>query len=1808
MSTQPNAQDQTFEQLAGMWNDLAGWSANFANGVVEAVERGGTSALERLSAIRSQYQIAISAAIAKRELASAAADAIAESVWRDAANEMSRVAFELADDTKSAADRLKIFETSVNDGLKKVGRFVGPAFDIYGVVDAIATGDGNKAGEAVLSIGLGAAIGAALASGLGFLGFGATFVAFMGGAGAVGGAVGAKYLNPHTTRPFFDWLGSYLPDGMWRGLESVTFGEGAARLDPTGSVYATMLLHRIDNTVQMDDLGRLFDVAGSARQGRETIGLLNGLAELFVPEASALPDDATDEQIIAFAGRIAAVTDKVPGGIRIASAIPSVEEARADFGAMLSLQLGLPVSIRLTGASATSPAAMELYALHRTAYERWLADSHALAQGADSASLHFTDEYLQARADYVAAVVLANAEEVTVLDGIQTVRDISATRNLLAEDRSDRTSIGVLGMTPLAPLSKLLFGSAEGDGNLVGGDQADRIFGLDGNDELNGLDGADYLEGGDGDDVLDGGAGADTLVGGNGEDIYHFSGAWGSDRIIDADGQGRIDLDGHVLSGGGGVAGVGVWRDAVRGITYSLHEEDGVRSLRIAKDGVEGSIEVAGWRNGQLGIVFDSGEIEPAIPSGPVPEPADAQVWTSVGDQRPLIWGVEVARDVLTPEHWLYPLLYGTYAWGLVVKQQGGQWLNAVTESGLDDVIFAKPGYVNYMYGGGGNDKLYGGRLDDMLMGDEGNDLLIGGLGNDTLQGGDGDDWLQDFDGYNLMEGGAGDDYIDGYGKLDGGSGNDVLYGDGELYGGDGADRLHGSGVLDGGDGDDNLYGSGVLSGGGGDDVLWLSVDEDSKVELKSGDGRDLLTFQPDVSGRRPDEVTVRLTDALPEDLIFARSGDDMIFRLPDNSQISVCNWYGSLPLVDWVEFSDGTLWGLDEMKSKVPLLYEAGSANDTIRGWDGIDVIDSGAGDDFVEVYAGNDTVNGGAGNDRINAGDGNDVLDGGDGDDVLLAGDGNNLVFGGAGADRIEAGSGNDELHGGDGDDVIDAGAGSNRILGGDGNDNIRSSGNRDEILGGAGNDVIYVMGGSGHFIDGGDGDDQIDSLLTGDQLLFGGAGNDTITGGGTLHGGTGDDVLSGDDEATTYLFELGDGRDTIVEYGLSSWSLSGAGVTDVLRFGEGIRPEDVVAGRFGDDLVLQLNEQDAVTIADWFTGSLTYVEEIHFADDTVWGEHEIRWHAFPFGDNSAPEVFADLDAQEAQVSEVFTFEVPDYAFFDIDVAATPYDALSYAAQLSSGATLPAWLSFDAATRTFNGTPPAGSEGNLTVRITVTDRSGASAAQDFEVHITAAEPESTPDEWMVGTPGNDFLIGTAGSDTFDGLAGDDYLYGGEGNDVYRWGRNRGNDTVAEGGGTDKIEVLDLNPADVQVSSDALTQSIVITDVATGKTLTLSSMLMAGMEDYFGIEQVRFADGTVWSAADLIARIGAQPPAEEITVVEADGQRYAFGTSTGDVIQGDAGTDHLYGQGGNDTLSGSDGETPLDYVTYDYLDGGVGDDVYLIELYDPAAVIQQASAGMDDVDVIRFDPIFTPDLLVFSHINREVLMIETIYGNPLAQVEGWWNPEVRRISWLEFADGSRILADDIDAQISIGYYSADYGTGSLENHDEAQTWVWGGAASEAITGGLGEDMIWAGEGDDVLAGGAGNDMLFGEAGSDTYLFGRGGGEDYVFEAGGAAGDVDVAHFAQDVSFDQLWFERVGDDLRVSVIGTGDRLTVGSWFVDAEHRLDEFRAGDGRLLVETQVQNLVQAMASFAPPAAGETTLSAAYVSSLGPTLATSWQ
>ena len=161
---------------------------------------------------------------------------------------------------------------------------------------------------------------------------------------------------------------------------------------------------------------------------------------------------------------------------------------------------------------------------------------------------------------------------------------------------------------------------------------------------------------------------------------------------------------------------------------------------------------------------------------------------------------------------------------------------------------------------------------------------------------------------------------------------------------------------------------------------------------------------------------------------------------------------------------------------------------------------------------------------------------------------------------------------------------------------------------------------------------------------------------------------------------------------------------------------------------------------------------------------------------------------------------------------------------------------------------------------------------------------------------------------------------------------------------------------------------------------------------------------------------------------------------------------------------------------------------------------------------------------------------------------------------------------------------------------------------NDSLNGGDGNDQLYGDNGDDTLDGGLGNDNLSGGAGNDTYLFGRGSGADVVSDFDTTAGNTDVLSIGSGVASDQLWFRQAGSDLAVSIIGTTDKNTISNWYSGNANHIEQFKTANGKMLLDSQVDALVSAMAAFAPPAAGQTSLPPDYQAALAPVIAANWK
>jgi Ca2+-binding RTX toxin-like protein len=232
----------------------------------------------------------------------------------------------------------------------------------------------------------------------------------------------------------------------------------------------------------------------------------------------------------------------------------------------------------------------------------------------------------------------------------------------------------------------------------------------------------------------------------------------------------------------------------------------------------------------------------------------------------------------------------------------------------------------------------------------------------------------------------------------------------------------------------------------------------------------------------------------------------------------------------------------------------------------------------------------------------------------------------------------------------------------------------------------------------------------------------------------------------------------------------------------------------------------------------------------------------------------------------------------------------------------------------------------------------------------------------------------------------------------------------------------------------------------------------------------------------------------------------------------------------GNDLLQGGEGHDQLDGGNgADTMAGGTGNDTYVVENFFDA-VTEASNEGTDTV--------------------QSSLPVYVLGAN----VENLTLTGIRPSAGIGNALNNTILGNG-EANLLVG-----------------------GNGNDVLQGGAGSDALDGGGGADTLRGGLGNDMVNGGSGNDIYLFGRGEGQDLVQDSGGSADRV-----AYDAGINplDLIISRQANDLRLSIHGLTDYVTVQNWYISSSNRTETIQAGNGQTLLSTQVDQLIQAMASF---------------------------
>jgi Ca2+-binding RTX toxin-like protein len=824
---------------------------------------------------------------------------------------------------------------------------------------------------------------------------------------------------------------------------------------------------------------------------------------------------------------------------------------------------------------------------------------------------------------------------------------------------------------------------------------------------------------------------------------------------------------------------------------------------------------------------------------------------------------------------------------------------------------------------------------------------------------------------------------------------------------------------------------------------------------------------------------------------------------------------------------------------------FLAGGGNDNVGGSARSDSIWGGTGNDALWGYAGNDSLYGEEGDDQLSGDDGADYLDGGVGNDSLYGGMGADVLVGGEGGDYLFGEADNDYLYGQAGVDQLVGGAGDDYLDGGSENDLLFGDAGADTLFGGAGLDQL--QGGAGN-----------DRLLgeAGNDRLFGQVGNDQ------LWGGDGDDVLVG-------FTASNDSKQSLT-----------AGETD----------DDLIYGGNGDDYVL---------------GGL--------GNDTLYGDagnDDLEGGAgedLLYGGSGADRLFGQLGDDVLYGG-------------DGDDILIGFTASNDSKQtLSAGETDNDWLYGGAGSDTLlgglgndyldGGAGADNMQGGLgddtyvvnSVNDVILERKGegydrviSSTSYLLNAHIEELRLVEGLDIHGTGNAQDNLLIGNSRDNILDGVTGADRMLGGAGNDTY-YVDNRGDRTVELAG-----EGLDT----VQAS--------------------ISHTLAANVENLILLDFSKAERGSVDGQASLVY---GYPKANELDYMQGDAEPTFLGTCALTAIA------NLLTQADRPTSEGEVLKVAIDNKWT------VQDPTLSPHRRGGSNFLQQqailASYGVRNDLISGYNETGTANLLRSGRGVMQAVNAGTLWDNPAYNDNGAVNHMVTltgvvysetsgELLGFYIADSGRQKVSDMTRFVSIERFrqAANVAGGyTIYTLEPLKLWdedinatgnnldnlLVGNRGNNLLSGGAGNDVLEGQGGNDTLDGGAGNDTLVGGAGNDTYVFGRGYGHDTIVQTGRMPADVEYVRFLETVGPDNLWFSRSANDLDVRILGSNDRLTVRDWFSDSSKQVTAFQTSAGEALIASKVNQLIDAMAAFAPPSSSSSSLPANYQAALQPVLAASW-
>lgn len=1187
-----------------------------------------------------------------------------------------------------------------------------------------------------------------------------------------------------------------------------------------------------------------------------------------------------------------------------------------------------------------------------------------------------------------------------------------------------------------------------GNDSLFGGENDDDLLGGAGNDTLLGGAGNDYLRGSSGNDLLSGGIGNDMYRLGNG-DASHNGEIFGNDTIV---GDGTNGNDTLVIRNTDlAQYATRIGNDLVMHFVFSGAAQEQSLTLQGWYESEENKVRNFRYRDDIYAKVDIRGRLDAGTESG------DALNYAG-NVSNLMVYGLDgndtisggLGNDILIGGSGNDALGGGvgndTYYYGFATRDSQGYWwtpqmgndtiLADIANSGDRIIIDSLDGFtvtgnditLNVWDSSAGNSYLIGTvTLQDYLATDteqrlhnvtirdgvryfgsgntpheyyfdvdaEGSNqkdftgsmisqMYLGWNGNDTIVGGSAGDWLTGDNGNDLLIGGAGDD--DMYGGAD----NDYL------IGGSGNDQMRGNA------GDD------TLTGGAGNDVYRI------------GGG---VSFNREVFGND----TILADEANGNDTLFVkntskpqyatRNGDDLVLHfvidgVSGEQTITLQGWY------------------LSEENKVRGFRYQDQFAHVDIRGrldagTNGADYLDySGNGANlFVYGLGGNDTIVSGMGNDQIIGGAGNDeyVFALASGHDLLRANQSAN------GNDRVVFSDlTHDQIHG-----VMQ---GNNLLLtelyGNTFSLELESWYGNNQLNQFVFKDGTYMLDGSLSWVAGGNATGSFITGTTGNDLLVGGAGNDTY------FYGFGEPTswslgLFGND---TIMAGTGNGNDVIVVDNIDAITPTKSG-------------NDLILNVWGSGGVGAVGVVGTITLQDWL-GSATWqrIHNLTLRDG---------YRYFGVGNNPI-EYYFDIDSTDQGMLRDYSGNSLNQMYYGLEGNDTIL-----------GGDGKDWLYGDAGNDNVSG-------GN----------------GDDQIYGNAGDDwlsGGAGNDYVRGGPGSDTMAGGAGSDVYrfgsganvvvydadvngndlilaDAASSNDVLYFKNtnmpnyaslvGNDLvlYYWNNAEDRDysVTLQGwglGGGNSInqyqqnyslgENLRYNLSGGSNGSDSVNHS--------GNTSALLYFGFEGNDTYHGGET-------------------------RDRVYGGNGSDMIFGGNGDDRLKGQGGNDWLYGEAGNDVLFGGIGN--------DWFSGGSGSDTYWFGNSDPT--VAQDDLGSDTIagaadnyqDVLQLHNL---DILQGAAKSGNDLRLDFLnldQGGVINSItlQSWFDGQEYQIRTLMNEQGNTTNTYLLQAGSDGDDYS-DFGSSNavlyfgLDGNDT----VYGGAGADILAGGTGVDRLYGGDGNDLL-------------------------------------------------------------------------------------------------------------------------------------------